>query len=189
MDFLYLLWLKESTSVKFKNFNFYIILTLKIVNRDKCQILWVQQITVSSIFLCPMHYFVKQFTLSRKILCPYSLLIYTCSTCACQHVVVVSCCTHHTPILTFCYIIFKFHQSKRNCFYLNFTTIKYLVYTKISSDWLYWFLTSRTFSLTYVQIDKLFRSNKIPIIVGGTNYYIEALVWKFLINKQVWMTI
>lgn len=33
-------------------------------------------------------------------------------------------------------------------------------------------------------IDKLFRSNKIPIIVGGTNYYIEALVWKFLINKQ-----
>ncbi|XP_071163716.1 tRNA dimethylallyltransferase-like isoform X2 [Mytilus edulis] len=33
-------------------------------------------------------------------------------------------------------------------------------------------------------IDKIFKSNKIPIIVGGTNYYIEALMWKFLIDKQ-----
>ena len=25
----------------------------------------------------------------------------------------------------------------------------------------------------------------MPIIVGGTNYYIEALLWDFLIDKQV----
>ncbi|XP_050400767.1 tRNA dimethylallyltransferase isoform X2 [Patella vulgata] len=33
-------------------------------------------------------------------------------------------------------------------------------------------------------IDRLIKEDKIPIIVGGTNYYIEALLWNFLINKQ-----
>ncbi|CAD5115341.1 DgyrCDS4323 [Dimorphilus gyrociliatus] len=31
-------------------------------------------------------------------------------------------------------------------------------------------------------IDKLLQEDKIPIIVGGTNYYIEALLWDFLVD-------
>ncbi|ESO88259.1 hypothetical protein LOTGIDRAFT_219332 [Lottia gigantea] len=34
-------------------------------------------------------------------------------------------------------------------------------------------------------IDKLISEEKVPIIVGGTNYYIESLLWNFLINKKV----
>lgn len=33
------------------------------------------------------------------------------------------------------------------------------------------------------QIDKLFAENKLPIVVGGTNYYIESLLWHILIEK------
>ncbi|XP_041357691.1 tRNA dimethylallyltransferase-like [Gigantopelta aegis] len=33
-------------------------------------------------------------------------------------------------------------------------------------------------------IDKLFDEDKMPVIVGGTNYYIEALLWNFLINNK-----
>ncbi|GFO47983.1 tRNA dimethylallyltransferase [Plakobranchus ocellatus] len=32
-------------------------------------------------------------------------------------------------------------------------------------------------------INDLFTRSKIPIIVGGTNYYIESILWDFLINK------
>ena len=31
-------------------------------------------------------------------------------------------------------------------------------------------------------IGELTKRNKIPIIVGGTNYFIEALLWDFLID-------
>ncbi|CAG9827753.1 unnamed protein product [Diabrotica balteata] len=31
-------------------------------------------------------------------------------------------------------------------------------------------------------IDSLFNNNKMPIVVGGTNYYIESLLWKILID-------
>ncbi|KAI1231171.1 hypothetical protein IHE44_0008105 [Lamprotornis superbus] len=31
----------------------------------------------------------------------------------------------------------------------------------------------------------IFARNKIPIVVGGTNYYIESLLWKVLINTKV----
>eukprot|EP00079_Xenopus_tropicalis_P032926 XP_017946697.1 PREDICTED: tRNA dimethylallyltransferase, mitochondrial isoform X2 [Xenopus tropicalis] len=31
-------------------------------------------------------------------------------------------------------------------------------------------------------IEDIFSRNKIPIIVGGTNYYIESLLWKILLN-------
>ncbi|XP_071837581.1 tRNA dimethylallyltransferase-like isoform X2 [Apostichopus japonicus] len=33
-------------------------------------------------------------------------------------------------------------------------------------------------------IDELLRSHKMPVIVGGTNYYIEALLWKVLIEQK-----
>ncbi|XP_025108958.1 tRNA dimethylallyltransferase-like [Pomacea canaliculata] len=33
-------------------------------------------------------------------------------------------------------------------------------------------------------IDRLLGESKLPIIVGGTNYYIEALLWNFLIDKE-----
>ncbi|XP_022905415.2 tRNA dimethylallyltransferase [Onthophagus taurus] len=32
-------------------------------------------------------------------------------------------------------------------------------------------------------IDRLLSENKIPIIVGGTNYYIESILWKILISE------
>lgn len=32
-------------------------------------------------------------------------------------------------------------------------------------------------------IDKILANKKIPVIVGGTNYYIESLLWKVLISK------
>lgn len=33
-------------------------------------------------------------------------------------------------------------------------------------------------------IDNLFRSQKLPIVVGGTNYYIESLLWKILVRDE-----
>ncbi|KAL3867675.1 hypothetical protein ACJMK2_040546, partial [Sinanodonta woodiana] len=33
-------------------------------------------------------------------------------------------------------------------------------------------------------IDCLLKEKKVPIVVGGTNYYIESLLWKFLINQE-----
>ncbi|CAG7728583.1 unnamed protein product [Allacma fusca] len=32
-------------------------------------------------------------------------------------------------------------------------------------------------------VENLHKENKIPVIVGGTNYYIESLIWKILIDK------
>ncbi|XP_032454554.1 tRNA dimethylallyltransferase isoform X4 [Nasonia vitripennis] len=34
-----------------------------------------------------------------------------------------------------------------------------------------------------MQIDRLVKSAKMPIIVGGTNYYIESLIWKVLVDN------
>ncbi|XP_075629942.1 tRNA dimethylallyltransferase isoform X1 [Balearica regulorum gibbericeps] len=34
-------------------------------------------------------------------------------------------------------------------------------------------------------IEDIFARDKIPIVVGGTNYYIESLLWKVLINTKV----
>lgn len=33
------------------------------------------------------------------------------------------------------------------------------------------------------KITDLFSKNKLPIVVGGTNYYIESLLWKILIQN------
>ncbi|XP_060081707.1 tRNA dimethylallyltransferase-like [Ylistrum balloti] len=33
-------------------------------------------------------------------------------------------------------------------------------------------------------IDRLLKQEKLPIIVGGTSYYIESLLWNFIITKQ-----
>ncbi|GAB1603521.1 hypothetical protein Ahia01_000633400 [Argonauta hians] len=33
-------------------------------------------------------------------------------------------------------------------------------------------------------IDSLLNTGKLPVVVGGTHYYIESLLWKFLINQQ-----
>ncbi|KAK2106526.1 tRNA dimethylallyltransferase [Saguinus oedipus] len=35
-----------------------------------------------------------------------------------------------------------------------------------------------------VHIEDIFARDKIPIVVGGTNYYIESLLWKVLINTK-----
>ena len=34
------------------------------------------------------------------------------------------------------------------------------------------------------QIQSMLSQGKMPVIVGGTNYYIEALVWKFLLDDD-----
>lgn len=35
-----------------------------------------------------------------------------------------------------------------------------------------------------LQIDDLLTKSKIPIVVGGTNYYIESLLWKILVTTD-----
>lgn len=35
------------------------------------------------------------------------------------------------------------------------------------------------------QIDNLLLSSKIPIIVGGTNYYIESILWHILVSPGI----
>ncbi|XP_007453826.1 PREDICTED: tRNA dimethylallyltransferase, mitochondrial isoform X2 [Lipotes vexillifer] len=35
-------------------------------------------------------------------------------------------------------------------------------------------------------IEDIFARDKIPIVVGGTNYYIESLLWKVLVNAKPW---
>ena len=34
-------------------------------------------------------------------------------------------------------------------------------------------------------VEDLLRDGKIPFICGGTNYYIESLIWKILIDEEV----
>jgi hypothetical protein len=75
-----------------------VCLTLEIVNQDKCSKL--KHITVSNTFC------VQQFTVSSKILCPYILLIYTCSTFPSHHAMVVLCLALST--LTFDIHLFNF---------------------------------------------------------------------------------
>ena len=83
------------------------------VKHDKTAACWqgqVEQVYIKrgsghSILLdtvnCWTQYCVQQFTVSSKILCPDPLLIYTCSTCPCQHAAVLSCFTLHSPLLPF----------------------------------------------------------------------------------------
>ena len=33
-------------------------------------------------------------------------------------------------------------------------------------------------------VEQLLRAGKIPFICGGTNYYIESLIWKLLIDEE-----
>lgn len=39
--------------------------------------------------------------------------------------------------------------------------------------------------LNILNIDDMHSRNKLPIIVGGTNYYIESLLWKVLLDTGV----
>jgi tRNA dimethylallyltransferase len=41
------------------------------------------------------------------------------------------------------------------------------------------------FSFFPVQIDNLLQSSKIPIVVGGTNYYIESILWHNLVSPGI----
>lgn len=38
--------------------------------------------------------------------------------------------------------------------------------------------------ITHTQIDRLLDQGKVPVIVGGTHYYIEALLWKVLLDDD-----
>lgn len=37
----------------------------------------------------------------------------------------------------------------------------------------------------FLQIDNLLQSSKIPIVVGGTNYYIESILWHNLVSPGI----
>lgn len=39
-------------------------------------------------------------------------------------------------------------------------------------------------ALLRIQIDRLLEHGKVPVIVGGTHYYIEALLWKVLLDDD-----
>lgn len=36
-----------------------------------------------------------------------------------------------------------------------------------------------------MHIEDLHERQKLPIVVGGTNYYIESLLWKVLVDTKV----
>lgn len=40
-------------------------------------------------------------------------------------------------------------------------------------------------SLTLSHIDDMHSRNKLPVIVGGTNYYIESVLWRVLLDTGV----
>uniref|UniRef100_A0A3Q2R1H2 tRNA dimethylallyltransferase n=1 Tax=Fundulus heteroclitus TaxID=8078 RepID=A0A3Q2R1H2_FUNHE len=44
--------------------------------------------------------------------------------------------------------------------------------------------SGRTWSLTRSNIEDMHRRNRLPIIVGGTNYYIESLLWRVLLDPD-----
>lgn len=46
-------------------------------------------------------------------------------------------------------------------------------------------LENAVFSLKHPDIDDMQSRNKLPIIVGGTNYYIESLLWRVLLDTGV----
>uniref|UniRef100_A0A7N4PQK8 tRNA isopentenyltransferase 1 n=1 Tax=Sarcophilus harrisii TaxID=9305 RepID=A0A7N4PQK8_SARHA len=47
------------------------------------------------------------------------------------------------------------------------------------------FRNKATALISFEKADNIFAREKIPIVVGGTNYYIESLLWKVLINTKV----
>lgn len=42
-----------------------------------------------------------------------------------------------------------------------------------------------SFILNALNIDDMHSRNQLPIVVGGTNYYIESLLWKVLLDTGV----
>ena len=62
---------------------------------------WKKNKTNAQNTVDPPNLCVQQFTVSSKILCPLLLLIYTCSTFPCQHVVVISCFVWRSPLFIF----------------------------------------------------------------------------------------
>lgn len=46
-------------------------------------------------------------------------------------------------------------------------------------------LENSLFSLKHPDIEDMQSRNKLPIVVGGTNYYIESLLWKVLLDTGV----
>lgn len=69
----------------------------------------------------PANYCFQHISVSNTLFCQviYSLKKNTVSILAFNYLFnlrLSTCCSRRTPVLTFCYIIFKFHQSKRNCF-------------------------------------------------------------------------
>ncbi|KAG8233517.1 hypothetical protein J437_LFUL011678 [Ladona fulva] len=39
--------------------------------------------------------------------------------------------------------------------------------------------------LSALQVEELLEKGQLPLIVGGTNYYIESLLWKVLVAEEV----
>lgn len=46
------------------------------------------------------------------------------------------------------------------------------------------YLIFMTICLTKIQIDNLMEQGKIPIVVGGTNYYLESIIYKILVEDM-----
>ena len=95
---------------------------MKYCTRQMSKIQW------SSILLCPIHYFVQQFTVSKVV---FNIHLLSCSTFPCQYVVVVLCYDLHSPLFSFNWL-FKEHQVLLFCrilllvmvFKLNLITVK-----------------------------------------------------------------
>ncbi len=46
------------------------------------------------------------------------------------------------------------------------------------------FINANEETLTHSKIEKLHATHKLPVIVGGTNYYIESLLWQMLSDRS-----
>lgn len=67
-----------------------------------------------------------------------------------------------------------------------FTVVNFrdMVVPIVSLQYFRFFFKYCTNQTTWWQIDKIMNQSKLPIVVGGTNYYIESLLWKVLIAND-----
>lgn len=74
----------------------------------------------------------------------------------------------------------------QNLFHVFFLEVIVFFVCYFISFYYYLLRFLRLFETIYIfaQVDNLLKRSKIPIIVGGTNYYIESIVWHNLVSPK-----
>lgn len=85
------------------------------------------------------------------------------------------------------FILFRYFFCGCKIFFMFFS-LKWLFFFVCYFISFYYYLLRflRLFETIYIfaQVDNLLKRSKIPIIVGGTNYYIESIVWHNLVSPK-----